>query len=319
MAKQSGYGVSTVSYALMDHPKIPETTRNKIKEVAKELSYVPNAFARGLKTKTCKTIGVISPGFKGPIHPTILAGVADVIKDYSNEYQMLVTLSKTNFRFIYAKQVDIAILLSPSISDEEAINISKICPLILFDKVVDNKNIYNTKFNNKESVAKRVIDFYKKGSTSFIFMKGSTLSSHNKERLEGFNEGISLCNIDKTKVNILDAKAFTEQHGYKCMTDYLKTNILENTALICANDELAIGAMKALKEFNYDIPKNVRVSGFDNIEKSEYVVPSLSTISIDWFMYGKKLGQLAMSIIKKKNKIKTINIKSVLIDRESGA
>ena len=58
VAKASGYSIATVSYALTGHNKIPIETQNKIKEIAKELGYTPNVYARGLKNKGPKTIGV---------------------------------------------------------------------------------------------------------------------------------------------------------------------------------------------------------------------------------------------------------------------
>ena len=81
VARESGYSISTVSYALKNDPKIPEATREKIKEAARRLNYVPNASARALKTGKNYSIGIFVPGFEGPIHSTLLAGIAAVIRD----------------------------------------------------------------------------------------------------------------------------------------------------------------------------------------------------------------------------------------------
>ena len=317
VAKQSGYGVSTVSYALKDDPKIPVATRQKIKEVAARLNYVPNASARTLKTKKSFSIGVYVPGFKGPIHPTILSGISEVIKKVRNKYKLLVTFVDQDFLLVYQRQIDIAVIVGAHVQEERAIDISKHIPLILVDNIINHPNIYNTRVDNFGGIKKRVIDFYNKGSRKFIFMNGSPYSVHNQERLDGFIAGIKECNLILEEQIILEGQAFTEKHGYECMTNYLKNHELLADALICSNDELAIGAIKAFKENGIVNFENIRISGFDNIEKCEFISPSLSSISVDWYGYGEKIGYLILDILADKKAIDEIYMNTTLCDRES--
>ena len=317
IARESGYGVSTVSYALKNDPKIPESTRQKIKDVASRLNYFPNASARSLKTRKSYSIGVFVPGFKGPIHPTILSGIAEVIKKVRNKYKMLVTFVDEDFLLVYQRQIDVAVIVGAHVQEEKAIAISNEIPLILVDNAINHPNIYNTKVDNYGGIKKRVVDFYNKGSKKFIFMRGSHFSVHNQERLEGFLAGIKTCNLDLDSQIILDGLAFTEKHGYECMKNYLKSNKLDADALICANDELAIGAIKAIKENDNCDVNNIRISGFDNIEKGEYVSPALSSISVDWYGYGKKIGNLILDILEQRKIKEEICMETTLFDRES--
>ena len=100
IAKKSGFSVSTVSYALSDDPKIPDKTKQIIKAVARELNYVPNVFARGLKNKGNKNIGVFLAGFKGPVHPAILSGIGNVIEQTNGEYKLIATTADENLKLI---------------------------------------------------------------------------------------------------------------------------------------------------------------------------------------------------------------------------
>ena len=317
VAKASGYSIATVSYALTGHKKIPIETQNKIKEIANELGYTPNVYARGLKNKGPKTIGVYLPGFRGPIHTTILSGIAKAIIDSGNEYKLIVSISSMGYDYIFDGLIDVAYIMSPVIPNEEVERISKKCSLILFDKVVNKKNIYNTFVNNEGGVCNRVIDFYNKGSKRFVFISGSAMSSHNSERLNGFKKGIENCGLRIEDQYILDGIGFTEHHGYDVMKSFLDLN-LEFDAVIGSNDELSIGAIQAMTEKNPNFVKSVRVSGFDNIDKGNYITPTLSTISVDWYDYGIQVGNLAIEILKGQKDKKYINVDSVLIDRESG-
>lgn len=317
VARLSGYGISTVSYALKGSSKIPLETQEKIKEVARQLNYVPNASARALKTKRNYNIGIFVPGFDGGVHTAILSGIASVFRDIRNKYKILITLADSEFLLVYEKQIDIAMIIGGHVSKDAAIKISEQIPLILVDNSVEHDNIYNTYIDNKGGIISRVKDFYSKGSKKFIYMRGTELSAHNTERYIGFIEGLKECGLSINDQIVLDAYGFSEYHGYACMKEYLK-NEFEADALICANDELAIGSINALKEKNIKIPEDLLVSGFDNIDKGNYLIPSLSTISIDWYDYGVKLGRLALDILADKKIDEEMVIKSYLVDRISG-
>ena len=315
VARVSGYSISTVSYALKGNEKIPLETQNKIKKVASELSYVPNASARALKTRKNYSIGVFVPGFKGHVHPTILSGIAAVIKEVRNKYKLIITLADQEFLLVYEKQIDVAIIIGSHVSEERVIDISKHIPVILVDNNAESDNIINTNIDNFGGMFNRVLDFYQKGVNRFIYMSGTHLSAHNTERLRGFRTGIETCDLKIDEQVILDVNAFDEERGYKTMKSYLLNHKLSANGLICANDELAIGAIKALKEEGIHIPNDIKVSGFDNIAKCVYLLPSLSTISVDWFAYGQRLGELALAILDGKEYDKKILIESTLINR----
>ncbi len=318
VARISGYSVSTVSYALADRKKIPEETRIKIKEIADKIGYKPNVYARGLRNKRVKTIAVFLPGFKGYVHPTILSGIATAIHQDGDQYKLLVTLSRSGYDLAYEGVADVAFIMSPIVKDEEVLKISKICPVILYDKIVEGENIYNTYIDNKKAICKRVIDFYKKGSRKFIFLSGSPMSSHNSERLKGFLEGVKTVGLNENDYTVVDAVGYTERHGFEYLNEFLDMATEKYDALICSNDELAIGALKALKEHNYAVPEQIRVSGFDNIDKGTYINPPLSTIAVDWYEYGIKIGNLALNLLKEEKEENKIDVEASLIDRISG-
>ena len=318
ISKKTGYSNATISYALKNDPKIPLETREKIQQVAKDLKYFPNASARALKTKKSYSIGIFVPGFRGTVHPIILSGIEYVIKHHPTKYKMLVTFMDEDLSLIYEKQIDIAVIFGLSISNEKIIDISELIPVILVDNDLEYPNVYSINIDNAYGIKQRVIDFYNKGSRKFMYMLGSGDSMHNIERYNGFEEGIKACGLNLEEQVVLDAAGFTILCGYECLKKYLDTNVLESDALICSNDALAIGSLEVFKERNIKVPQEIRVSGFDNIERCNYTTPPLSTIAVDWYNYGVLLGKKIISVLENKHFEISEKFAAHLFDRRSG-
>lgn len=317
VAKYCNVSISTVSYALNDSDEISEETKLKIKKAAKELNYVPNAYARGLKKRKTYNIGVVISGFEGPIHHTILAGIASTLKELESDYNMIVTLSDEKMFLVKEKSVDLAIIMDAKANNDIICELSKIVPIITFDHYIIGDNIYNTSIDNMEGIYLETKDLISKGCKKIGYILGSRHSSHNRKRFEGYVKAFEECNIKLDESIIFDADAFTEQRGFDVINEIALKNIkLPFDSLICANDELAIGAILALKKNGYKVPDDIMVAGFDNIEIGKYIHPSLSTVSVDWKYYGNKMAKLALDILSQKE-VEDIIIPVQIIERES--
>ena len=317
LAKYCNVSISTVSYALNESKEIREETKARIKAAAKELNYVPNAYARGLKKRKTYNIGVVVSGFEGPIHHNILAGIADALKELNSKYNMLVTLSDERMFLVKEKSVDLAIIMDSRANNDIIIELSKIVPIITFDHFVIGDNIYNTTIDNMQGIYLETMDLISKGCKKIAYLLGSKHSSHNRIRFEGYVKAFEDSKMTLDKSIIFDADAFTEQKGFDVINEFaLRNKQLPFDSLICANDELAIGAIKALKCNGFRVPEDVMVAGFDNIDKGKYMTPSLSTVSVDWKNYGKLMAKLALDILKHK-KVEAIEIPVQIIERES--
>lgn len=319
VALASGYSVTTVSYALNGSSEIPKETKDKILKVAKDLNYVPNAYARALKSKKTYNIGVYIPDFDGPVHPKIVSGLASGFKKIDRRYKMVVLLHDDEMSFVRENYLDLAILMDPKISSDVILELSKIVPLVMFDKIIDGKNIYLADINNEDEMYELTKMLIERNLDRIGYVSGSSDSYHNKSRFNGFLRA----HLEKNKkVNndiIYEANGFTEAHGYNTVKEVLeKSDNLPFDALMCANDELAIGAMRAIKEAGYNVPNDVKVTGFDGIELASIVYPSLTTIAIDWVSLGEKIAKYSLDILKKKHMDNLFVITDIkIIERKS--
>ena len=318
LAKYCNYSVTTVSYALNGSKEIPEATRKKILKAAEELNYVPSAYASGLKRKKSFNIGVFIPDFDGPIHHTVLSGLASGFKEYDARYNMLVMIPDSNLSMIRSRMVDLAIIMDPKLDISLIKDIAQVMPIIVLDKFVHGENIYMADVNNEEGMFNQTMKLLDAGCKKIAYLLGPQASYHNSTRFNGYKRALVTKGINLDEDIVFDANSFTEEKGYQKIKEVLEANGLKFDALMCGNDELAIGAIKALQEAGYAVPKDVKVTGFDNIDKASFISPSLSTISVDWYGYGKRVAKYAIDVINKENVEEALYVNSAnVIERES--
>ena len=318
LAKYCGYSVTTVSYALNGNKEIPEVTKKKILKAAKELNYVPSFYARGLKNSKTYNIGVYIPDFDSPIRHMIISGIARGFKEYDNRYKIVVLLPDEKMTFIRGRSLDLSIIMDPKVNDSTIIDLATILPIIVFDKTVNGKNVFIANVNNEKGIYD-LTNLLLQKNKRIGYVLGSDDSYHNKQRYEGYKKALIDNNIEIVDNIIYNAHSFTEDAGFN-LVDNLLTGInkLPFDVLMCANDELAMGAINAFLLHGYSIPNDVKVTGFDNNQLSAVIIPSLTTISIDWFSFGIELAKYALDIINKKEVVNSLVINSAsIIERDS--
>ncbi len=308
LAKYCNYSVTTVSYALNGSNEIPEETKNKIIKAAKELNYVPSAYARGLKKKKTYNIGVYIPGFEGPVRHIVLSGLASGFKENDSRYQMIVLLPDKNMSLVRERSLDLAIITDPKVPDDTIKELTEIIPILMMDNDIKANNAYQIDVNNEEGIYNLTKELLNKGIKRPAYLYGSHVSCHNKLRYMGYRKALLEENINPDEMPFLDADSFTEESGYSVIYNEFKNKKPDFDALICGNDELAIGAIKAFKDLNINVPNDIEVTGFDNIDKASVISPTLSTVSVDWFNFGKVMARYALDILQKENVEKSLNL-----------
>lgn len=279
VAQLAKVSISTVSYALNNTGSVSEKTKRKIIDAAKKLEYKPSGIARSLKTKKTEIIGVFLNNFNGPIYSEIIRGARDVIK--ANGYEIVVAecmVGKNKVTKLFSQSiVDGAIILSTTISDEiiKKYATSKF-PIVVLDRELNNEYISNVLIDNKNACYNAIKFASHQGYNDIALINGPIGTYDSEKRYEGFMEGIK-----DFKLNLKSEWAcignFEEKSGYNITKEFIENDNLPE--IICAaNDEMAIGAIRALKEADIKIPEEVSVMGFDDILLCNYITPKLTTI-----------------------------------------
>lgn len=279
VAKLANVSISTVSYALNNTGNVSEETRKKIINAAKELDYKPSGIARSLKTKKTEIIGVFLNNFNGPIYSEIIRGVSDVVK--ANGYEIVVaecmSTRNTLSRLFAQRIVDGAIVLSPNVPDKIIKEYaSSNFPIVTLDRELKHDFVSSVLIDNKNACYNVIRYLSEQGYKDVALINGPKGTYDSEKRYEGFKEGIKNFNMNLKK-QWECVGSFEEESGYNIAQKIIKSGDIPEV-FCAANDEMAIGVVKALKENNIKVPKEVAVVGFDDIQLCEYITPKLTTV-----------------------------------------
>jgi LacI family transcriptional regulator len=312
VAKQARVSITSASYALNNTGTISEETRKRVLKAAEELNYHPNAFARNLKKRKTRTIGVFIQSFGGSFWEEILEGIHSTV--LKTEYELLVCPDTRTVRKILTyRQVDGAIVFDNKVRSDTLLKLaSQIFPIIVMDRDLKGDHLCSLLIDNQQGTKEAFYHLYNQGARRIAFISGPADSFDNRERKKIF-----LIEGDKNNLVIpcYDGN-FTESSGYEVATAIIRNNELPE-AVFCANDQMAIGFIRAMNENHIKVPDDVAVVGFDDIQLATYVRPSLSTVGASRFLWGSLAAAQLIDCLENDASLQPGRIPTRLVPRES--
>lgn len=307
VAKLANVSVSTVSSFINNNKTISDELRFRINKAIIELDFQTNPVARSLKNRKSGTIGVILPKITSIFFPQLLNGIEQTaaINGYSIMYfDSLQDLNKEKkyVNMLTQYWVEGIILDSSADPDKDGEYIeflvnkvvkNKKIPVVSLESVLAEDAISSVSIDNVYGgylAAKHLIDM---GCKSIAHITGHGAFKFSHGRTAGYKKALEEHGLPFNEKLVRNGD-FSPLSGYNEMKELLKENRMF-TGLFAANDQEAIGAMKAIKEAGLRIPEDIAVVGFDNVTFASLVEPSLTSINISKY----QLGCLAMkSLIK---------------------
>ncbi|WP_257211917.1 LacI family DNA-binding transcriptional regulator [Mesotoga sp. H07.pep.5.3] len=322
VAKLAGVSISTVSYVLNNSNRIGEETRQKVLKAAKELNYVPNTFARSLKKEKYDLVSLIVHEIKGPFYDSLVKGIQDVLHNMG--YNLLIYCTLENRRqdvakFLKNDIVDGLIIMTPTVKSEDIESFSRDFPVVTLDRVLKSERVRSVRIGNERGSYEVVRHLHELGHRRIGFIKGSKDTLDARERYSGFTGAMKKFGLNVVAGDVLEGD-FTEESGRSSMSGYLEANRGRKiaTAFYCANDETAIGALKAINEYGLRVPEDISLVGFDDIELSSYITPKLTTVRRPMYQLGSLAAHMLISLIfGKYDEVSNINLDVTLVVRDS--
>jgi LacI family transcriptional regulator len=321
IAKLVGVSVSTVSYALNDDAKVSRATRDKILEAARQLNYQKNGLASDLKRSRTQTIALIVTDLAGPYYAELVKGIQDV--SIANGYDLIACsthggANSTAVKFLTEKRVDGAIVLAHNISEEIiAGNARKEFPIILLDRQVESPFVVNLEVDNEEGAYMATSHLIALGHRNIAYISGGKESRLHELRFQGFLRALTEHGLHyQNRYNI--KSLFTREAGYNTVKMLIALGNLP-TAMVFANDEMAIGGLQAFQENGIRVPDDISVVGFDDIELAQYVTPALTTVRQPKYDRGAMAAHLLLQCMDGQDVQKYYNLPTELIVRRSTA
>jgi LacI family transcriptional regulator len=281
IAKRANVSHTTVSRALNDSCYIKSQTKKQILEIAKEMNYVPNYNAKSLVTKKSNTIGLFFTSISSGTSSSFFTEVIDaVVNELDENYNLAIRGLDTydNFSSIVTEKFDGIILMSQEVSDDDFITYVKGVgiPIVVLNRNIQDKDIINIFFSDREGVKKGVSYLIENNHHKIACISGISGFKSTDERQAGYMEALREYGIQVLDEYIVTG-AYTMKSGYRAMQQLLSL-ATRPTAVFCSNDDMAIGAIKAIHEYGLKVPDDISVVGFDSIPFAEYTIPSLTSI-----------------------------------------
>lgn len=311
IAKYVGVSHSTVSRALNGSNEVNIETKAKIVKAAKELNYIPDINARSLKLSKSYSIGVFfSTIDKGTSAFVFHNVVTNVYEGISEKYNVVVkgidTYEKNS---INPKNYDGILVVSQKEEDDEFIEeiISKNIPLVVINREV-KYDVINVFADEIIATRRGFEELLSNGHRKIGIIEGKEQFLSTKLRRKGCIEALERYNL-KIDDNYIIGSDFTVTGGYFAAKKLIDKDI---TAIFAFNDEMAIGAIKAITEKGLKVPEDISILGFDGTEIGEYLSPSIATIKRP---VG-KVSKLAIELLMKKINGEEIKEKKIYLESE---
>ncbi len=305
---------TTVSLVLNNSPSarsIPQETRERVREAARRLNYRPNYFARSLRQSRSMSVGVLAPDLSEGYFTRVMSGVVAELRaahyfyftachDWNQE------LIETYPRMLVERAVDGFLLLNTP-----ANQIAVPVPVVAISAHSAAEKVTNIVLNHHRAVFLALTHLYELGHRRIAIMRGPAAIPDSEVRWQSIQQvaaeiGLKL---DRNLVIRIDATGWSMkagQHpmapeiGYKPMAALLERT-RDFTAAFCFNDIAAIGAIRALKDAGLNVPGDVSVVGFDDIQSAAYAMPSLTTVRQPLAEMGKRGAQVLLERIANRN------------------
>lgn len=322
IAKLLNVSHTTVSRSLNDSPLISKETKEKVKEIAKKHNYRPNVSARSLVLSKSYNIGLffstLKTGTTANFFLDSVRGVNNIIRGrYNLAVEPIDILD--DFQAVNKRNFDGVMIMSQSPNDDEFIAhiIGEKIPLVVLNREVIGQKV-TTILSDDLTGAYNITKFIiAQGHRDIAIIEGKPEFRTTYKRKQGFINAHLEAGIEFNEGYAIEGN-YDLESGYEAMQKILVMKELP-TAVFCSNDEMALGAMKAIKQKNMLMPEEISIAGFDDMRFTAYLTPALTTVLRPVEEMSKEGAQILINKIENK-KIEDpgiINLDTQLIVRDS--
>lgn len=299
IAKRAGVAPITVSRVINNSGYVSKPTRERVETAVKELGYVPNTIARGLRSKRTHTLALIVTDITNPYFTSMARGVEDVAG--ASNYTVIYcntdeseTKEEKYANMLAQRQVD-GVLLVPSCGNATTIKFleSNGIDVVVLDRRISGVRsdiVCSDSENGANRLVKLLIGL---GHKRIAIIAGQKDVSTSFDRVAGYQQALTEAGLIKNE--LIYYGAFNEQSGYE-LTNQAMMQSPKPTAIFGANNFIAIGIIKALHDLKLDVPKDVSVVGFDDLPESMFMKPFLTVAR----QRAYEMGRLATELLLKR-------------------
>jgi len=289
VARLAGVGVGTASRVVSGKGSVALATAERVRKAIEELEFRPSHAARSLLSGSTRMVGVYIPVLKGTFYTPILQTIDTELRSAGLHMVVAFGCGTGDARqqaiegidFLIERGCDGLVVMSNTLRDKDidALGPKKEQLLVLnhrFKSIADQCFTADHKLGGTLAAQ----SLLKLGHKNFAAIAGPPTSPDNVARMSGFMSTLSQAGIRPAQVITLESD-FSPEGGWECAGTLIASG-KEFTALFCANDEMAVGALSHFQQIGLDVPGRVTVMGYDDTSSATYSAPPLTSIHIPW-------------------------------------
>lgn len=302
IAKKVGIHPATVSRAL--NPKtahlVNPATVAKVRKAATSLNYTPNPMAAGLRTSRSHTIGVVIPDLTNPLFPGMVRGIQDTLShagytpllvntdnDPAAEESVVASLS--------ARRVDGFIFATARREHPLMAEIAPKFPIVLINRITESVQLSSVATDEQHGIRLAVEHLVGLGHVEIAHLAGPVWSSTGYERQQSFNKAMREQGLTPARKSPT-VEAWNVEAASRTAMAMLEANS-DITGIVCANDQLALGAIVAARKLKRRCPRDISVVGYNDMPFMDLVDPPLTTVRVPQLDIGAEAARLLLSLL----------------------
>ncbi|AXO87994.1 LacI family DNA-binding transcriptional regulator [Pseudomonas parafulva] len=300
VAALAGISYTTVSHVLNKTRPVSEPVRLKVEAAIAELDYVPSAVARSLKARSTATIGLLVPSSVNPYFAELARGIEDGCE--RNGYCVILCNSdddpkkqRNYLRVLLEKRIDGLIVASVGEDLDLLQSLAAVrTPIVMVDRALEGVDTDVVRIDHELGAYLATQHLLELGHADIACIGGPANTGVSQLRVNGFRRAMAEAGLPVAEQQVLHCD-FTSPGGHAAAAQLLDG--ARPTAIFAGNDMIGFGVLRAAAERNIDVPGQLSVIGFDDIELSRYVYPPLTTVGQSIRELGDSAAQLLLSRI----------------------
>jgi LacI family transcriptional regulator len=305
IARLAKVSPAAVSLALNSRPGISDRTRARILKIVERRKFVPNENARRLLLRYSGNIGVLHDEGRSPLKQLFLLNIvsASLATCEREGYNLLFTALRGRGagelpEIIRRRDVDGILLIGES--DPPFVRAVREAglPIVLVDEHQRTPDVVAVEADYRAGAAAAVAYLVSSGHRRIGYIGESSDGAYGRQTLEGFQQGLKLSGLRASASHVrTEAFGASDATGHACMIRLLGLKS-RPTAVVCAADIYAVGALRAAREGGLRVPEDVSVIGMDDIVLGQYVTPPLTTVGFPAEQMGVAAVQTLLSLVR---------------------
>ncbi|MDB4246047.1 LacI family DNA-binding transcriptional regulator [bacterium] len=320
VAAHAGVSTATVSRCLNFPDKVAPSTRDRVQKAIAALGYSPNFGASVMAARRTKTIGAIIPTMDNAIFARGLQAFQEELRLHG--YTMLVASTsyqpaqeEEQIRALVARGADALLLIGHARAPEiyqflEAQGV----PSLVTWAYDTNAPRPSVGFDNAAAMGMMAKAVLAQGHRQLALISASSASNDRaEERLAGIKSAMQANGLDPAALDVVET-TYSIENGASALAE-LMTRPTPPTAVFCGNDVLAVGALRQAQDMQINVPKDVSIVGFDDIELAQVAYPPLTTVHVPHREMGRRAAQILVQALKDGQEMTSLALETNLVMR----